>query len=443
MAIYYLDGHIVNKAGEKPILVKASVGGKQFKTTIGYSITPLSWDTEKQRAREGTRKNPVMTAKGVTAADINARISKIEIAFAQLDKTPGTPLEAYRQTLSTITGNARKKGEAAAPNDLFFRYEEFKHEEARGQQWTPSTLLCWETFRRHFAAFIDARFKRPIDFPDLTERTLEAYVSFLRHDLELSEKTVAKHYHYLKWFLRWAIRKQYCKEKAIERYKPKFKLVKQPVVFLTGDELKRLFNFHIPRNGERIELNGPDEGTYIKVVEDAGGMSKTRDLFCLCAFTSLRYSDMQNLKKSDISRDAITITTIKTNSTLHIPLNDYSRAILEKYKDYQDAAGHAFPRISNQKMNEYLKPLCELCGFTEPITKVHYRDGRREEITAPKWALMGTHAARRTFVCYMLSKGVPPQVVMKYTGHSDYSAMKPYIDICNADTEKAIQVFND
>lgn len=34
-----------------------------------------------------------------------------------------------------------------------------------------------------------------------------------------------------------------------------------------------------------------------------------------------------------------------------------------------------------------------------------------------------------------LSLGVPPNVVMKWTGHSDYKAMKPYIDI--ADTVKA------
>ena len=29
----------------------------------------------------------------------------------------------------------------------------------------------------------------------------------------------------------------------------------------------------------------------------------------------------------------------------------------------------------------------------------------------------------------MLSIGVAPQVVMKFTGHADYKSMKPYIDI--------------
>ena len=31
-----------------------------------------------------------------------------------------------------------------------------------------------------------------------------------------------------------------------------------------------------------------------------------------------------------------------------------------------------------------------------------------------------------------LSLGIPPQVVMKWTGHSDYQAMKPYIDIVDS-----------
>ena len=29
----------------------------------------------------------------------------------------------------------------------------------------------------------------------------------------------------------------------------------------------------------------------------------------------------------------------------------------------------------------------------------------------------------------MLSIGIAPQVVMKFTGHADYKSMKPYIDI--------------
>ena len=41
-----------------------------------------------------------------------------------------------------------------------------------------------------------------------------------------------------------------------------------------------------------------------------------------------------------------------------------------------------------------------------------------------------------------LSMGITPNVVMKWTGHSDYSAMKPYIDIAQAEKSKAMAKFN-
>ena len=47
-----------------------------------------------------------------------------------------------------------------------------------------------------------------------------------------------------------------------------------------------------------------------------------RDLFCFCAFTSLRYSDAVALKKSDIAGDCIKVVTKKTSDALQIDLND-------------------------------------------------------------------------------------------------------------------------
>ena len=89
-------------------------------------------------------------------------------------------------------------------------------------------------------------------------------------------------------------------------------------------------------------------------------------------------------------------------------------------------------------MNLYLKELCELCEINDPITRVNFSAGKREEETRPKCELVGTHAGRCTFICFAISSGIPPQVVMKWTGHSDYKAMKPYIDI--AETVKAEQM---
>lgn len=43
--------------------------------------------------------------------------------------------------------------------------------------------------------------------------------------------------------------------------------------------------------------------------------------------------------------------------------------------------------------------------------------------------MMGTYAGHRIFICFALSGGIPPHVVMRWTGHKDHKAMKTYIDI--------------
>ena len=66
------------------------------------------------------------------------------------------------------------------------------------------------------------------------------------------------------------------------------------------------------------------------------------------------------------------------------------------------------------------------CGFTTPYTITCYRNG--------------THTGRKTFICFALSNGVPPDVVMKFTGHCDYKSMKPYIDITESAKRDAISL---
>ena len=259
----------------------------------------------------------------------------------------------------------------------------------------------------------------------------------------MGENTIQKYFANLRWFLNWAIRRGYCTEEAIRRYKPKFKILEKPVIFLTKDELIKLHKYEIPENGTKVKLLDTNGKEYTKEVKDAELLAKARDLFCFCAFTSLRYSDMAKLKKTDVVGDYIFVTTQKTNDRLPIDLNEYSKAILDKYKDCRFPDDIALPVISNQKLNVYIKVLGELCGFNELITRVCFRAGEKVTEVKPKWQLLGTHAARRTFICTMLSMGISPQIVMKWTGHSDYKAMKPYIDIAESAKAEAMNIFSN
>lgn len=438
MTGFYLEKR-ADKKGDCPIRVSARAAGGRLLTSIGYSIAPGLWDSEAQQVKPGSKKAPTFNAKGIPAATINARIAAISAAFAQLEATPGAcTIEALQAALDAITGKADRKSTAQPIQSIVLTYfDMWLAEESRANQWAGSTTAKMQSFRNSLEEF-----KSDLAFSDLNEKGITRYIDFLRRKGH-EETSIQKRYSNLKWFLYWAIRKGYCAETAIQTYRPKFKVLAKPVIFLTRPELLKLYNYQIPASPCVVTLTDSAGQQYEKAVQYAGALEKARDLFCFCAFTSLRYSDMAALKRSDIVGDKIIVTTQKTNDRLEIPLNNYSRAILDKYADLQDPRGLALPVISNQKMNDYLKDLCELCDFREPVTKVFYRGGQRVEETREKWQLISTHAARRTFICYALTKGIPPQVVMKFTGHSDYKAMKPYIDIAQADAAAAMQLMND
>ena len=82
-------------------------------------------------------------------------------------------------------------------------------------------------------------------------------------------------------------------------------------------------------------------------------------------------------------------------------------------------------------MNTYLKELGKLASIDDPVSQTYYIGNKRVEETCPKYELLNTYVGRRTFICNALSLGIPVQVVMKWTGHSYYKAMKPYIDIAD------------
>ena len=125
-----------------------------------------------------------------------------------------------------------------------------------------------------------------------------------------------------------------------------------------------------------------------------------------------------------------------------IELNKYSKAILDKYSETPIVENKALPVISNQRMNDYIKELGELCGIKEPTTVTYYSGNKRTDEVFPKHELLGTHTGRRTFICNALALGIPANVVMKWTGHADYKSMQPYIDVANKIKVESMNKFN-
>lgn len=445
---FYLSPQ-ANKAGEKPIRVSIMVKGARYLTTCEYKVPEADWvpSNPDPKFRDKHKNeyvlNKSVNAKGVSGKIINTRLKKIEAHFAdyelnQLVKPKDEDLKAQYRIALGLPDEAVEVVPKEKKIGLFTRLKEFIAEESAANGWAYATLQCWTTFTRHLTAY-NAR----CTFDTFNETGINKFVVYLRFKCGLEEKSVQKQFNNLRWFLYWAIRKGYCLELTIKSYRPKSKVLEKPVIFLTKEELLHLYRFEIPKNGTKVKLLDMNGQEYEKEVEDAGGMSKTRDCFCFCAFTSLRYSDLANLKRTDIEGDTMYVTTVKTNDRLPINLNSFAKAILDKYKDENFPYGRALPVLANQLMNRYLKNLCELAGFNKPIKRVCYRAGERVEETFPKYEMIGTHAGRRTFICFALSSGIPPQVVMEWTGHSDYQAMKPYIEIAEKTKVDAMKLFDD
>lgn len=265
-------------------------------------------------------------------------------------------------------------------------------------------------------------FDKNIQFNDWSEKRLTNYVNYLRVEKKMRNSTIDNQLDFLRWFLRWGIEKGHNENRAFESFKPKLKTTPKKVIFLTWEELMKLKDYEIPESKKYLD--------------------RVRDVFLFKCFTGLRYSDVFNLRCSDVKNNYIEVTTVKTADSLKIELNKYSKSIIEKYKDVPFEDNKALPVISNQKMNDYIKELAEITEINEPIRETYYRGNERIDEVLPKYALLGTHAGRRTFVCNALALGIPAQVVMKWTGHSDFKTMKPYIDVADEVKANAMDKFN-
>ena len=403
-----------------PIRMRVNFASKRIEFTTGYRIDAAKWDADKQRVKNGCSNKLKQSASEINASlleyytEIQSIFKRFEVEDVM--PTPEQIKEAFNALHKPVSEEPKPKKEAL-PCDFFQVFDDFVEDCGRQNNWTDSTFEKFAAVKNHLT-----NFREGLTFEFFDERGLNDYVGYLRDVKEMRNTTIGKQLSFLKWFLRWAFKKGVHQNNAYDSYKPKLKSTQKKIIFLTWDELNRLREFKIPSNKQALE--------------------RVRDVFLFQCFTGLRYSDVFNLRRSDIKGDHIEVTTVKTSDSLIIELNNHSKAILDKYKDVAFENDKVLPVITNQKMNDYLKELAEMAGIDEPVRQTYYKGNERIDDVTPKYALLGTHAGRRTFICNALALGIPPQVVMKWTGHSDYKAMKPYIDIADDIKANAMSKFN-
>ncbi|MDP1843398.1 MAG: site-specific integrase [Sediminibacterium sp.] len=317
------------------------------------------------------------------------------------------------ERLKEKTRNKTKK--SATSNELSGFLDDYitTYSETRAK----GSLSVYSALKRHLEEY-QKHFNTSVTFAAINYQFFEDFQAFLIKHRNLNNTTVAKQLSTVKTFL------NYAKKRGVEvsSHYQDFKIKKEvlEVIALTNVEFELLFNLDL---------------------KDQDRLSKVRDIFCFACATGMRYSDLNLLRWDHIKDDIITFTVKKTKSRLTIPLNEYSTAILARYKGNPKP----LPMITNQKLNDYLKGweekdkngkvikqhkgLCEIAGIDEPIEIVRYRGVKREANIYPKYKLIGVHTGRKTFVTLSLEKGMSAEQVMSITGHTDYKSFKRYVNI--------------
>ena len=414
------DGVLVTE--NVPIRMRVVFDGKRIEFTTGYRIDAAKWDASKQRVKKGCTNKLKQTSSEINA-DLNRYEGEIQNIFKEFELSEIMPLpEQIKEQFNARIAVSRPEAptQEAEPQKTFWNiYYEFTKECGRKNDWTSATYEKFTALKNHLL-----KFKRgKISFDTFNETELNDLVDHFRYKCDMLNSTIGKELGYLKWFLRWAYDKGYNDNRTFLSFKPKLKSTQAKVIFLTDEDLEKVTSFHIPPNKTYLE--------------------RVRDVLIFCCYTGLRYSDVTNLCKSDVRENHIEFTTVKTADTITVELNKHSRAILEKYKDCEFKNGRVLPVISNQKMNDYIKELGELAGIDTPVRITQYRGNDRVHTIYKKYQLLSTHTGRKTFICKALALGIPVNVVMEWTGHSDYKAMKPYIAVADNIRASNMSRFDD
>jgi site-specific recombinase XerD len=306
-------------------------------------------------------------------------------------------------------------------HDIFEYIETFISDSESGSRLNDGKRIAYRTIQRYRTTqkllheFKDLTGYK-IAFNSIDKDFIDAFNSFMAKDKNYSVATMGKHVQTFKSFLTEAT------EDGIntnQKFKGKSFATKSTVkdsIALKESELKTMFALDLSKN-ERLE--------------------KVRDLFVVGSWTGLRFSDFTDIKPENIKKDKngyfIEKIQFKTKDKVVIPLNNTVLAILKKY-------GNQLPQaISNQKFNDYIK---EVALLVPQLHEVHERSitkgGKETTESNPKYELISSHTARRSFATNAYERGVPTLSIMAITSHKTEKSFMAYI---KTDKEKHSEIF--
>ncbi len=359
-----------NTEGKAPVYMQITADRKTTKRAIGHDLFAKNWDQTKEFAKDNAAANAKIL-------ELRTKLSDLEY---DLQRNP-KPI-SVKDIADIVFGN-----EVVNDTILLFFKNRMELEQSRNQI-SLGTFKHYKSCLASIDQFIRFFYKKKDYFVSQIDLAfIENYDAFLVNK-NLCRNTINSNYHKkLKTTLNSAINQGLIEKNPYDTFK--LKQVKTNKEHLTNEQLIKLQQLNLSYNAS---------------------LDRVRDIFIFSCYTGLRFSDAQDLSVRDIiETGGVSFIYRKQNKTgeiVQIPLSEIPCLIIEKYKlTNAQITGKILPKISNQKINLYLKTLAELAGIDMNITH---------------------HMARHTCASLLLNNNVSLEVVQKILGHENIRTTQIY-----------------
>ena len=352
-----------NKQGECPLYCRMTYEQSRKQFATGYFTKYEEWDSRKQ-----------LSSSHLLNSQIEVIVSNIRAAYLKLQLE-----EKYFSVEDIYNLYPGKDDERKSIPGTLQYFSDYLSQLKMliGKDIAQSTYNKFQYVYNQTEEFIFWKYsKKDIALDKLNMKFLGDFEHYLKAERDQVQITVNKAIQRFRKPIRLAVQEGILSVDPF--YSFKAKRVKNDLLFLTSDELKRLEDFRFVQS--RLEY--------------------VRDLFVFSCYTGLPYQEVMSLQKTDIltsfdQKPWISIYRKKTSKNLSVPLLPRAISIIEKYKSEKS---NVFPRMSNQKVNSYLKEIADIVGINKRITH---------------------HVARKTFAStILLYNDVPIEIVSELLGHS-------------------------
>lgn len=391
---FYLNTQKVDKNGQSPVYMLLTYKGQRIRKAVkNVKVSKALWNDKKGRVKpakdDALRIHESFNSKLESLEEAAHKINKVSLRY-EIPLTKEYILTRLENPESIeLTGR-----------NFFTVFDEYIS--SLSGYRAKRTLTGITTVMNFLKAFQNET-KYSISFGSIDLRFFEELRTYAYENRNIANNYFLKIIWVLKAFMNWAREREYHSTNAYKKFK--VEEVDREVIYLTIDELTALFKYEF----------------------DSKRLSHVRDIYCFSCYTGLRFSDVISLNESHIQDGYIVKTIVKTGQVNNkIPLNKHAKAILDKYRD---TIHFPLPKISNQKFNSYIKECCEKVGIDTPISIVRFSGGKKVETTHPKYELITSHTARKTFVTNSLILGMKEMVVRNITGHKKEESFKKYVKI--------------